>query len=145
MSHNIVLSGVRITDLNLLGNIVKELSGGKATLTQNVSTFRTFVGQSTSCDHRIDMPGRHDIGLVRQKDGSYQLKYDPYAMDDVFRTKGVQFNHSMNSAQIGAIHIGNLLMEYTLQEAEIAAGMRGLSTQRVPAANGAISLEVFGA
>jgi hypothetical protein len=144
MSHNIVLSGVRITDLSLLGKIVADLSKGQARLVQNVANFRTYVGQSTTCDHRIDMPGPHDIGLVRQPDGSYQLKYDPFRMSSVFRTEEVEYSSGMSSADYGAIAIGNLLMEYTLQEAEIAAGMRGLSTQRVPGKNGAISLEIIG-
>lgn len=131
MSHNITLSSVRFTDLDLLGSIVNDLSGGKAVLDKNAKNFRTFAGQATNCDAAIKMPGRHDVGLKLNADGkSYSPVFDPYRMDPVFKHDGA------------TNYIGKLAQEYALQEAEYQAAQMGAATTRVPGARGQVTLEI---
>lgn len=140
MSHNISLSGVVIKDLDLLGEIVAEKSGGKATLEKGVTSFRTYRGQSTTCDARINMPGPHDVGLVYDAEkGGYTTKFDPYAMDTCLA------HPQGDMRQYGDYHIGAVLQEYTLKEAEISAAQRGFSSRRIEREDGTVSLELVAA
>lgn len=133
MSHNITLSDVKIKDMNLLGNIVADMSHGQAQLVNPAANFRTYRGQPTHCDAKITMPGKHDVGLKRNSDGSYTPVFDPYAMTPIFRAKG------------GNNMIGGLLREYALQEAEYEAAQRGFTATRVEGAKGVITLELTAA
>lgn len=133
MSHNITMDGVQIRDLNTLGQVVKELSCGQATLDQTATYFRTYRGQPDKCDAAIKMPGKHDIGLKKNADGSYTPVFDPYNMSPIFRA---------DAAPYGEGHIGKLMQEYALREAEYEAAQQGYSTQRIPAENGTITLEL---
>jgi hypothetical protein len=135
VSHNIVLTGVRYDDLRLLGEVVKDLSKGKATLKRDQKNFRTYSGQPTNCDHCIAMPGRHDIGLRRNKEGSYDMIFDPYGMDNVFQAKGGKYIY-------GESAIGAVAQEYVLRAAEIRAAQQGYTTNRIPGKDGNISLEI---
>jgi len=135
MSHNIVLKGVRYDDLRLLGDVVKDLSSGAAKLVRNQKTFRTYPGQPTNCDHCITMPGPHDIGLVKNKEGSYDMIFDPYAMDRVFNAKGGAHIYGKSS-------VGALAQEYVLRASEIRAAQQVYTTTRIPGKNGAVSLEI---
>lgn len=135
MSHNIVLTGVRYDDLRLLGEVVNDLSNGQAKLMRNQKTFRTYPGQPTDCEHCITMPGRHDIGLRRNKEGSYDMIFDPYDMNRVFQAKG-------GNVYGGEAAIGALAQEYVLRAAEIRASQQGYTTTRIPGKNGNISLEI---
>lgn len=127
MSHNIILANVKFTDLTMLGNVVTELSKGLAELKLNQKTFRTYRGQDGSCDHMIQMPGRHDIGL-KANSGGFSPVFDPYTMDPVF--KG------------GTNFIGKLQQEVVLRQAEYEAAQNGYSTERVSGANGDVTLEI---
>lgn len=132
MSHNITMDGVRITNLDLLGNIAAELSKGTVTMVRNAKTFRTYRGQSNTCDHKLQYQnGPHDVGLVSDNKGGYTLKFDPYKMDPVFK--------------VGDHMLGGLVQEYTLRTAEIAAWQQGLTTQREAGKNGAQILRVIAA
>lgn len=135
MSHNIILSGVRYDDLQLLSDVVRDLSKGQASFKRNQKTFRTFPGQPTDCDHCIEMPGRHDIGLKRNAQGSYDMVFDPYGMDRVFQAQGGDYIY-------GETAIGALAQEYVLRAAEIRAAQQGYTTQRIPGKNGNVSLEI---
>lgn len=130
MSHNIVLKDVKIKDLVQFGSIVSKMSDGKASLVNPATSFRTYRGQPTHCDAKIAMPGPHDVGLRKQADGSYSVVFDPYRMDTVF-------THLQGTNKIGA-----LLQEYTLQEAEYAAALKGMSSNRVESPNGTVTLEL---
>lgn len=130
MSHNITLKGVSFKDTALLGNIVKSMSEGRATLDLGAKTFRTYAGQPNKCDAAIKMAGKHDIGLIRQPDGGYQPLFDPYDMDPMFK------------ADKGQSYIGKLQREYALQEAEYEAAQNNFSTTRVEQPNGVITLEL---
>jgi len=130
MSHNITLSGVKFNDMNLLGNIVQQLSNGSAMLDMQAKNFRTYAGQPTGCDAAIKMAGRHDIGL-KNENGAYVPVFDPYDMADTFMCK--------DSRQ----PIGALTREYTLQQAEYEAAQNGMTTNRIPGKNGVVTLEVL--
>lgn len=130
MSHNITLTNVRLKDMNLLGNIVKEMSNNTAALDMTATYFRTYKGQPTGCNGRITMPGKHDVGLKRNTDGSYTPVFDPYAMSDIFK------------APNGHNYIGGLLREYAMQEAEYEAAQRGFTSKRVPGDKGVVTLEL---
>jgi len=130
MSHNVILSGVKFNDMNLLGSIVTQLSKGTAMLDMTAKNFRTYPGQPTGCDAVIKMPGNHDIGL-KHENGSYTPVFDPYSMSDVFQC-----------ADSGA-RIGDLTREYTLQQAEYEAAQNGMSTNRIAGKGGVVTLEIL--
>lgn len=116
--------------MSLFGSIVSEMSNGAAKLVNPASSFRTYRGQPTQCDAKVHMPGRHDIGLKKNADGSFSPVFDPYAMAPIFRAKG------------GTNMIGGLLREYALQEAEYEAAQRGFTATRVPGEKGVVTLEL---
>ncbi len=135
MSHNITLEGVRFTDLNLLDQIVKDVSGGRATLDREAKRFRTYRGQDPTCDAVIRMShGPHDVGLKLQG-GAYVPVYDPMGLDRCLVPKGYQ-GYERGS------EIGGVAQEYVLREAEYEAAQRGYSANRVAGKNGAIVLEL---
>lgn len=131
MSHNITLKNVTIKDLDMFGQVVTELSNGAASLVMPASNFRTFPGQPNRCDAKIAMPGPHDVGLLKNSDGSYSVTFDPYAMNPVFK-------HADGTNKIGA-----LLQEYTLREAEYTAAQQGMETSRVHGDKGVVTLEMI--
>lgn len=131
MSHNISMTNVLFKDMATLGAIVKEMSGGKATLDMSAKSFRTFAGQPTDCDAAIKMPGKHDIGLKNNGKGAHTPVFDPYDMDPIFKAQG------------GRSYIGALAREYALQEAEYEAAQQGYTTERVEGAKGVITLEIL--
>jgi hypothetical protein len=130
MSHNITLKGVNFTDMGLLGTIVTQLSGGKASLDMTATSFRTYHGQPTGCDARINMLGPHDVGFKKNKDGGFTPVFDPYSMDSTFQGQGGN-------------KIGLLQQEYGLQQAEYEAAQNNYSSERVVnASTGTITLEL---
>jgi len=133
MSHNVTMSGVKIKDLNAFGQVVRDLSKGEAKLVNPASNFRTYRGQDTTCDAKIEMPGKHDVGLKKNADGSYTPVFDPYAMSPIFK------NPHGDSAKS---YIGLLMQEYTLREAEYQAARNGYTPNRVQGANGVTTLEL---
>lgn len=133
MSHNIVLKEVKLKDMSMLGSIVSELSQGTASLDMSMKKFRTYPGQPDRCDGGIRMPGRHDVGLMSNGDGSFSPVFDDYRMDKVFKS------------QHGTNYLGGLLQEYALREAEYEAAQRGFVAQRVEGEKGVITLELIAA
>lgn len=90
MSH-VVQSGVVIRDLDCLEAAVQSMG---ALLVRNVKKYNWFgrhvgdypmpVGvtkdQLGKCDHVIRLPGvNYEIGVVKQKDGTYRMLFDFYA------------------------------------------------------------------
>jgi hypothetical protein len=132
MSHNVTLAAIKLTDMALLGTIVSELSKGAASLDMTAKTFRTYPGQPTNCDARINMPGQHDIGL-RKVGSHWSPVFDPYAMSNIFRKEGT-------SDPIGA-----LTQEYTLREAEYTAAQQGMTSNRINGPRGLVTLELVAA
>lgn len=130
MSHNVTLKDVKFTDMTMLGSIVSELSQGKCTLDMEAKKFRTYAGQPTHCDGKITLPGRHDIGLLKNEDGAYNPVFDPYQMDQMFKSPH------------GTSYIGRIAQEYALQTAEYEAAQNGMSSERVQGEKGTVLLEL---
>lgn len=105
--------------MGMLASIVTQISKGVASLDMTATSFRTYHGQPTNCDARINMSGPHDIGLKKNADTSYTPVFDPYSMSATFR------------AENGRSMIGELQREYGLQQAEYEAAQSGYSTERV--------------
>lgn len=141
MSHNVTMKGIKITDLDLLQSALKALNveSKGVSFDKNAQTFRTYAGQPNKCDHRITLPGVHDVGLLKQPDGSYSPVYDPYQMSDVLVSKGL--SQDMRNRNQG-YHISGLMQEYALQQAEFLAASQGLLATRIPAKDGTVCLEV---
>lgn len=151
MSHNIALSGVRITDLKELADVVRVVGQGQARFMPNQKTFRTYQGQSPVCDHAIVLAGsNYDIGLRRESDGSYSLLADftMIAHGSPFRARGVDYHQFLRSAtnydQAAAqFATGALQQEYALRKAEEQAAKMGRRATRIPGKNGSITLEIM--
>lgn len=129
MSHNIKLSGVKFTDLNLLGKIVAQVSNGAARLDQTATTFRTYPGQPNQCQAAILLPGNFDIGLLRNGD-HYTPIMESFLM-------GRETPVGVVGAPLGLVQ-----QEYALQEAEYEAAQRGMVTERIAGEKGRITLRM---
>ncbi len=129
MSHNITLKDVVFNDLGLLSQVIADLGKGRATLVNPATNFRTYHGQPTQCDAKIELPGPHDIGLKKGPKG-FSPVFDPYNMTPVFRADG------------GRSMIGELSREYGLRKAEYEAAQNGMDTERVKGPRGVVSLKI---
>lgn len=48
---------------------------------RNATSFRWYAGQRSTCNGVLRVPGNpqaHEVGLVKQADGSYAAQYDPW-------------------------------------------------------------------
>lgn len=155
MSHNIALSGARITNLDILSDAVKAITNGKARLVRNQKTFRTYPGQDPACDHCIHIDStQYDIGIRKQADGSWGLVADFSLL--VHNSPFLARDHTMQQLRQLALQgrsnfdqecaryaTGALMQEYILRTAEEQAAILGRTTQRVTGKNGAIALEIM--
>lgn len=74
MSH-LVEGKIKITNLNVLKKTCKDLG---LEFKENCNVLRGYVNDS--CDHAIEVPGaKYNIGVRKEKDGSYSLVYDNWA------------------------------------------------------------------
>lgn len=124
MSHNIRLSGVKFTDLVLLGDVVKEVSNGVAQLDAAAKTFRTYRGQPNKCDAAIKMPGLYDIGLLRSAEGDYVPNME----------SALLYNNVLGDGNGNPL--GLVQQEIALREGEYQAAQRGYTTERLAGDNG---------
>jgi len=129
MSHNIKLSGVKFTDLVSLGKVVADVSKGQASLDTTAKTFRTYRGQSNTCDACIKLPGNYDIGLIKEGNA-----YNPI-MESYIQAAGSVLGP--RGAPLGFVQ-----QEFALREAEYEAAQRGMTTERIPADGGRIILRI---
>lgn len=131
MSHNVTFAGVKIEDIDALRDAVKELAdqGVKVRLSQS-GTFRTWPGQPNKCDYTIEVAGsNHDVGLIKQPDGTYAPVFDPYG-GGVARALGAEAQFC-NVADGGAArNLGKLVQTYATCKAEREAASAGLMTSR---------------
>lgn len=140
MSHNVELKGTKINDLAALEQAIGELSrdGAGVRLDMNAKTFRTYRGQDNKCDAAIIMgTGSHDIGLIKQPDGSFVPRFDPYDFSRDLRVD--QGAENFQLAEHGAVRydeasattsIGKLLQRYGVCKVEREAAMRGQTANR---------------
>lgn len=140
MSHNVVLKGVKITDLNTLKTALDNLGVASkgVTLDRDAKTFRTYPGQSNVCDAMIKMPGRYDIGLRYDKESqSYSMVADFSMMHDT------ALQHEFSTGHNPEVKVSALVQEYGLLTAEYQAAMLGRTTQRVRGDKGMVALEIY--
>ena len=129
MSHNIVLRGVKYTDLSQLRKVLAKVSDGQCVLNTERTQFRTWTGQPDRADAVIEMPGNFDIGL--KKDG---MGYVPIA----------DFSYmNQNPLMGGGNPMGKVQQEYALQEAEYTAAQQGMTSSRISQKDGTITLELI--
>lgn len=129
MSHNIRLSGIVFKDVKSLAQIVKDVSNGAAVLDMGAKTFRTYMGQDSSSDGTIKLPGRYDIGLKREANGHVPIM------------ESALLHQAGPLGPVGA-PLGFVQQEYALREAEYEAAQKGMTTTRVAGPNGRITLEM---
>lgn len=144
MSHNVLIKNVKITSIRALQRAVDELKteGVNVSLVET-NRFRTYQGQPNRCDYCIALPGeRHDVGLVKQEDGSYLPYYDPYGMSRNGNGISCQLNEnvSYNANEILRSTIGKLLQRYSTCVAEDAFADSGQWCSREVNENGDIVL-----
>lgn len=139
MSHTITLKGVRFTDTQMLGNIVRDLSKGTAEFIANAETYRTESGLSNKCDAMIKMPGRYDIGFSREKDKQGVSALTPHM------SYYMQSNVLNNMFIAGGNPVGKISQEYALREAEYQAAQQGMTTRREEQRDGTVTLVMVGA
>ena len=134
MSHNVTIKGVKITDVHALKSAVRELNQKNPTLKLKVTEtgkFRTWPGQDDTCAFAVEIPGSsHDLGFVKQTDGSFAPVFDPFG-GGVGRAIGADWAHvpscSMHSPEAA---IGRLMQLYAVHAVERQALNQGLSTSR---------------
>jgi hypothetical protein len=146
MSHNVTFDGVKIDDIDALRDAIKELAdqGVNIALTET-GTFRTWPGQPNKCNYTIQLgDSNHDVGLIKQPDGTYAPVFDPYG-GGVARALGAeaQFCDVRDGGQ--ARNLGKLIQGYATCKAEREAASMGLYTMRnYDKASGKIMLTVTG-
>lgn len=144
MSHNIAIRDVKITDIDALRSAISELQaeGVKVNL-HDKGTFRTYSGNDNQSEYTIELPdSNHDVGLIKQEDGSFSAVFDPYG-------GGVQKYLGANPKFVKTndpkAYIGKLMQTYALCKAEVESAMQGYTTTRqFDEATGVVSLVVEG-
>ncbi len=150
ISHNVEIKGAKITDMAALRQAVAELAkeGANISLDEKATNFRTYMGQDTKCDGAIIMgEGRHDIGLVKQADGSFVPRFDPYGFGRSLLVEADATNFQPNPTSMydennATRSIGKLLQRYNVCRVEREAAMRGQSFTRTTSKGGVIELEI---
>lgn len=148
MSHIATVS-CKIMDLAALKEAAKELGG---IFVENQKTYKWYgrsmgdaplpagmtVKDLGKCTHAIKLPGvNYEVGVVKQKDGSYTLAYD-------------YFTYAPNGHDGGKLlekfgpKLDTLTMLYSVHVATMQARARGWSVARQPGKNGAVNLMVTG-
>lgn len=135
MSHNVLISNVKITNLDALRRAIGELTAeGVNVALLEQKTFRTYRGQSNQCDMCISLPGEnHDVGMRLNREGYYDLIYDPYGMHKDGTGVSCQLDEGGfgNSADAySRIAIGKLLQLYSTCVTEDTFALQGYPTTR---------------
>ncbi len=161
MSHNVSITGIKITSLPALELACAELQkeGVNVMLERGANRslkFRTYsagIKNDDTADCVIRLPGgAYDIGLVRQPGGHYAPVYDnalgisvacPIACDlkpgNRFDYRAITDKAELELAGKG-IGIGKLMQRYTAIVAEMDAKRKGYIARRVTNPNGAIQV-----
>lgn len=164
MSHNVKITGIKITDLDALDSAIAELRAEgigirleRGPLASRSLTFRTYRAGSLNDDrahHVIRLDNcKYDIGLIRQPSGHYLPVYDNALGISVacpIAAPGGGNNYNMRAITDAGevalaargIGIGKLMQRYSTRLAEMEAKRRGYTSRRVPGENGALHLEI---
>jgi hypothetical protein len=144
MSHNVQISGVKIANMDALRSAIDELrTGGVDISLDQCGTFRTYRGQPNRAEYTIHLPREtYDIGLNRTPEGHYAPVFD----HDLIRNGSVACawepgeRPSADDRVAGAI--GKVMQMYSVHLMEREAAMKGYSTRRESAENGAVEVVV---
>lgn len=142
MSHNVLISDVKIKNLSALRAAVAELAkeGVKIALDETARTFRTYDGQPNKCDLAIRMSDeRGDVGLVKGQDGTYTPVYDPYLFS---KDSGIACPYTPGRGSDNRQAIGLLLQRYAVCTTEIEAAMQGHACTREQGKDGELLVRV---
>ena len=131
MSHNIRLSNVRFTNLDILKAAVAELQseGSKIELVEGTGLMARQVG-NIPCDLLLKVDGGPwDVGFVREGDA-----YIPQIESD-FREERISAAYGAKPVDgcrvdYGHIAVGGLAQRYAVIQAEINAAQAGYSSTR---------------
>lgn len=140
MSHNVLIRNIPIVNIRALQRAITELAaeGVNVSLVET-NHFRTYPGQSSKCDYCISLPGEnHDVGLVKQEDGSYLPIFDPWGMHHNGEGVSCQLNQGERGDSRTAI--GKLLQRYSTCIAEDTFADSGQYCSREVNENGDIVL-----
>ena len=134
MSHNVKITNVKISNLDVVVAAVNELNEelGLNWTCEYDTTIRGWNGQQTKVKLAIKTNKRYDIGFNLNKDGTYSPVYEDFCMyefDDTIRAdrnaEGIDDNVDMNGKAIG-----KLLQRINIITAECEAAQCGYTTQR---------------
>lgn len=146
MSHNVTFDGVKIEDIDALRDAINELAKDGVKISLNESgTFRTWPGQPNKADYTIQLAdSNHDVGLIKQPDGTYLPVFDPYG-GGVARSLGAEAQFCPVNDGGAARNLGKLVQTYATCKAEREAASMGLMTTRnYDKASGKVMLTVTG-
>lgn len=129
MSH-LMNAPLKILSIPDLEKAVKIFGG----ILEKSGVFTSYQGRSNPCEYRIKVPNSAwDIGVVKQKDNTYALSWDPYG-------EGGPHNHQKTFGK----NLGGLSQEYTAQVCITQAKKKGLgwSVIRKKLKNGKLQLRM---
>jgi len=127
MSHNVLIKNVKITSIPALQRAIAELNAeGIRVSLEDRKQFRTYRGQPNRCDYCISLPdANHDVGLVKQEDGSYLPYYDPYGMPRNGEGVSCRWEQRDGNEAFQRTAIGKLLQRYATCVAEDSLTLSG--------------------
>jgi hypothetical protein len=132
MSHNVLISNVKITNLDALRRAIQELSAeGINVAFLEQKTFRTYRGQSNKCDFCVSLPDQsYDVGFQLQRDGSYIPICDASMMPKDGSSISCAWRQGDSHQDWNRIAIGKLVQRYTTCVTEDTFAMQGFPTTR---------------
>ena len=127
MSHTTTVRSVKITEIDALRQAIAEIAaeGIAVELVENAVPRMYYGNQHGKCDYVIKLKNsQYDVGLERQRDGSFVPVFDEYA-GHIAKQLGAK--RSRRGNENSAEHaIGNLLQKYAVNAAKNAALGQGL-------------------
>jgi hypothetical protein len=126
MSHVTKLKGVKITDLRAVQAAVAKLQqkGIKCSLVQNQKPRVHGMDAAPVCEHVLKLNGAYDVGLQKQKDGSYEPVFDTY-MNHVGKEIGATCPMPNTPAGRQQHQMGQFLQAYAEEAAKNQAIAQG--------------------
>ncbi len=132
MSH-LVSSPIKILDLAALRRAAESFGAQFA----EKKTFHSYQGE-TACDFVIALPTvKYEVGVIKQKDGSYTLSHDPFGYEGSRNNDGHKLVGKFGEG------LGLLSQAYSRQVVLTKAKSRGFCVQEKKLANGQIRLQLI--
>lgn len=112
MSHMTTIS-IEVRDLEALEQACRRLG---LTLVRGKNKARFYNHNTAECDHVIEVPASaHDIGVVKEADGTYRLQTDFYGMEGE-RVK-----------KLCGDDLSKLMQAYGVEKSKVEARRKGFS------------------